>query len=151
MESETRPPFEASSNFTGPGLDGVWFKDLMLGLLGAAVGGVLGYVVFFLLVKQGLYAMILPGTLMGMGCAALSGRRSRLLGAACAVAAVVLGIYSEWQFAPFVADKSFMFFLRNLHRMIPLHLLMIVVGAVVAYWIGVGRTGGSWPRTRYSH
>jgi hypothetical protein len=35
--------------------------------------------------------------------------------------------------------------------MIPLHLLMIVVGAVVAYWIGVGRTGGSWPRTRYSH
>ena len=58
----------------------------------------------------------------------------------------MLGIVTEWRFAPFVADESFSFFVRHLNELKPLTLILIGVGAVLGFWFGVGRAGGVWRR-----
>ena len=42
-------------------------KQDCLVLLGAVIGGLLGYVVFFWLAHQGFYGLVVPGGLLGIG------------------------------------------------------------------------------------
>ena len=110
-----------------------------LGLLGAIGGGVLGYFAFFFLVGQDLYAMVLPGALVGLGCGLLSGGRSTALGVVCAVLAVWLGLFVEWRFAPFKADDSFAYFITHVNKLKTFTLIMIGIGGLLGYWLGQGR------------
>jgi hypothetical protein len=114
--------------------------SLLLGLIGAALGGTLGYFAFGWLARQGFYALALPGALLGAGCVLLSRRRSRGLAILCGVAALVLGIFSEWRFFPFVRDGSLEYFLSHLHRLKPLTLIMIVLGGALGFWFALGST-----------
>jgi hypothetical protein len=43
------------------------WKSEFLVLLGAAIGGALGYVLFFWIAGQGFYGLALPGGLLGLG------------------------------------------------------------------------------------
>jgi hypothetical protein len=108
----------------------------LLGFLGAAAGGALGYFAFFWIARQGFYALALPGLFLGLGCGSLSRGTSRALGIVCAVAAVILGLIVEWQFAPFKADGSLTFFLTHVGDLQPITLISIGVGALFAYWCG---------------
>src|SRR5690242_11668748 len=108
----------------------------LLGLIGGAIGGVLGYVLFSWVVDQGVYGLMIPGALLGLGCSLLSGHRSVMRGLICGVAAVVLGMYSEWRHWPFVADKSFPFLISHYHEKQPITLLMTVLGGVFGFWMG---------------
>lgn len=112
------------------------------GPVGLLAGGVLGYQAFFFLARQGFYAMILPGTMLGLGCGVLSGVRSLRLGIASGLSAVLLGIYTEWRFAPFVADDSFSYFIWHLGSLKPVTLVMIAVGGLCGFWLGQGRSAG---------
>ncbi len=60
-----------------------------LGLLGAIAGGAAGYLAFLALARLGLYALVLPGALVGIGCGMLSRGKSNLLGVVCGL----LGLY----------------------------------------------------------
>jgi hypothetical protein len=131
----TEPP-EASSNRAGP-LNGALV--LLRGVVGAVVGGAVGYFVFQWLARQGLYGMMIPGALLGLGAGLAARGRSITLGIVCAVAAVVLAAIAEWQMFPFVKDKSLSFFLAHLHQLRLSTLIMIGLGAVFAYWFGQGR------------
>ncbi len=109
------------------------------GIAGALMGGTLGYAAFFVLAGQGFYAMVLPGALLGLGCGLLSGIKSIPLGVVCAVIGLALGIYTEWRFAPFKIDDSLAFFIAHLFELNTVKLIMIAVGAVAAFWFGLGR------------
>jgi len=109
-----------------------------LGLIGAAIGGVVGFFAFRWILSQGLYALILPGALLGAGCGALARHPSRMRGVVCGLAGLVLGIDCEWKFFPFVADESYGYFLAHLHQLKPISMLMILAGAYMAYWMGRG-------------
>jgi hypothetical protein len=109
-------------------------KQIGMALLGAVVGGVLGYFTFFWLVHQGFYGMIVPGGFIGLG-AGLGRTRHAAVAVVCAIAAVGLGIFCEWRFAPFIADGSFGYFAQHLHELKPLTLIMIMAGAALAFWI----------------
>ena len=113
--------------------------NLLLGLVGALIGGLSGYCLFFWIARQGFYALILPGTCLGLGCGTLCRRPSQLGGILCGVSGLALGIWTEWQFAPFVKDESFSFFIAHLHELKPITLLMIALGGLFAYWFGRGR------------
>ena len=108
----------------------------VLGMVGAAVGGLVGYLLFFWITRQGFYGLMIPGALLGLGCGLLARHPSIPRGVACGAAAVVLGLYTEWKFRPFVADDSFAYLLTHPQQLQPVTLLMIGVGGLIAYWLG---------------
>ena len=114
----------------------------LLGVAGGIIGGGIGYFAFFFLTRQGLYAMVLPGALLGLGCGYLSGFKSTTLGILCGLVAVLLAIFIEWQFAPFVRDNSFTYFILHFYKLKPMTLVMIVIGGLFGFWFGKGREGG---------
>lgn len=122
--------------------------DMLLGMVGAIVGAVLGYFLVFVIAREGFYAIILPGVLLGLGCGALSGRKSVALGIICAVMGLAVGIYTQWRFAPFIKDKSFSFYLSHLLDVNRVFQLLILAGTALAFWFGLGREGGAWIRKR---
>lgn len=109
------------------------------GLLGAIVGGVVGYFVFTWLAHQGFYALVLPGALLGLGCASLMRVDSSLAGVLCALVAVPLSLFCEWCAFPFVADRSLGYFVTHMHELRAMTWIMVVLGAVFAFWLGKGR------------
>jgi len=108
----------------------------ILGLIGAAVGGVLGYYIFLWLIHQGFYGLMIPGALLGLGCSLLSEHQSQLRGVLCAVAGLVLGMYSEWHFEWFKPDDGFAYLATHIHQKGLVTLLMLALGAFFAYWLG---------------
>jgi hypothetical protein len=103
-------------------------------LLGGLVGGTVGYFLFFWIAGQGFYGLILPGGLLGLG-AGVSRATSRLLPAVCGILALLLGLLTEWRFAPFAADGSLGYFLSHIHQLKPLTLLLIGAGGLIGFWV----------------
>jgi hypothetical protein len=111
--------------------------DWVLGLIGAAIGAVAGYYVFVWGASYNLNAGVIPGALVGLGAGLLSGRQSRPRGIVCAVIALVVGTYTQWANFPFNADTSFLYFVTNFHKQVPLVLIMLGLGVYLGYrWGG---------------
>jgi len=113
-------------------------KTIALGLLGAAIGGGVGYFAFFWAARQGFYALVLPPALLGLTAGYFARCRSTPLAIVCAIAGLALGLYTEWQRAPFIADKSFPYFLIHVHQLKPFTLLMLVLGVFMCYRFALG-------------
>jgi hypothetical protein len=107
-----------------------------LGVIGGVVGGVSGFVLFFWIANQGLYALVLPGAAIGLGCGLLARHRSVARGIACAVGALGLGLYTEWKFRPFVVDDRFPYLVMHFYSLQPITLIMIGLGAALAFYLG---------------
>ena len=73
--------------------------DACLSLIGAAAGGAIGFFAFGWLLRQGYYAMVLPGAMVGIGCGLLSRRDSLVRGILCGLAGLALGLFCEWKHA----------------------------------------------------
>lgn len=110
------------------------FKDDVLVLIGATLGGLAGYFAFWWIYRQGFYGLVLPGGLLGFG-AGIFRPRSKVTPIICSAAALALGLFTEWHFFPFKQDKSLGFFLTHVHHNPPITLIMIAVGTVVGFWI----------------
>ena len=125
----------------------VWAgKDFLLGIVGGVCGGAVGWFVFSLIARQGYHALALPGALVGLGCGALSGRRSLCLGFACACAALALGAVVAWRVAPFADNSGLEYYLLHLDELPGKIILLILTGVAIAFWFGCGREGGAWLR-----
>ena len=116
--------------------------NVIRGLVGAALGGVTGYFLFGWILRQGLYAGIVPGALLGLGCGVFVQRRNVFLAVVCGIAALALGIFAEWKHLPFVRDGSLSFLIRHLP---PFKWLMLGLGGLAGFWFALG-TGSA----RYS-
>ncbi len=112
----------------------------LLGLVGAIVGGVLGFYTFAWLEDKGFYGLAIPGAFLGLGCGLLSQHNSIFRGILCGVAALGLSLFSEWKFHHFLVDNSFSFMVTHITDKSPVTLLMIGIGTVIAFW--VGKDGG---------
>jgi hypothetical protein len=118
-----------------------------LGLVGAMIGGALGFYIFLWLLKQGYYGLIVPGALLGLGCSLLAQHRSMARGVVCGVAALVLSQFADWYCT--ITDLGFFTFLKEGKTLTPVTMLMTGVATLVAFWIG-GDAGfaGMAPRPR---
>jgi len=130
---ESKPTFGDSS------LNVSRSKNIALGFLGGIVGGVLGHVAFLWILKQGYYALILPGACVGFVAGSLVKQPSLTLGWLCALVALSFGIFSEWRWSPFTDDPRLSFFLTHLHKLKPITWIMIILGAVFGFWFSFGR------------
>lgn len=113
-------------------------RTIALGIVGAAVGGVAGYFLFYWILRQGFYAILVPPVFLGLGAALLARRRSLILACICGVAGLGLAIFTEWSAAPFVADPSLGYFLTHLQDLPPVKLVMYLLGAIVSFRLGLG-------------
>lgn len=137
MAGETNPNASTTESLAAP-FD--WIA-LVRGLAGAIVGGVAGYYAFRWLGKNGMLAPMLPGVLVGLGAGWAARRRIVVLGVICGIAAIVLGVFSEWMRSPFAKDESFAFFVANITKLdnAMFKLGGMLLGAAAAFWFGQGR------------
>jgi hypothetical protein len=108
----------------------------LLGLLGAILGGVVGFYTFGWILGQGFYGPMIPGALLGGGCGLLARHSSRARGILCGVAALLLGLFAEWRYRPFSVDESLSYFLGHLTSLTLLTWIMIIAGALIGAWLG---------------
>jgi hypothetical protein len=108
----------------------------ILGVVGGAIGGAVGYYAFGWALRQGFYALLLPGGLLGLGCGLLARHPSIIRGVVCGVAGLALGLYAEWHFRPFADDTSLSYFLGHLSGLTGLTKLMAGLGGLIAFWLG---------------
>lgn len=111
------------------------------GILGAAIGGAIGWFAFGLLLNQGMYGLALPGATLGLGFALLAGRPLGFsAGLFCAVAAFLLMAFCEWQIGVSRENDSFIYLLTHLHQVDSSQTIMFLgLGTVFAFWFGCGR------------
>ena len=112
-------------------------KSWCLGIVGAALGGVLGWFAFGWLVSQGFYALALPGAAVGLGFGALARRPMIAGGIFCAIVALVLSLACEWRF--FANLLTLDEFLRDLPNETPMTWIFLGLGTVFGFWFGRGR------------
>ena len=121
--------------------------NVILPIVGGLIGATIGYYLFFWISRQGFYAMIAPGALMGLGCGLLARERSIARGLICGAAALIFGFYTEWKFAPFLANDSFSYMATHIQDLPRIKPVMMFVGAAIAFWLGKdGGYSGTIPR-----
>ena len=108
----------------------------LFGLVGALVGGGVGFVLFRWIAGQGFYAPFVVGGVAGLGCLLLARHVSIGRGVAVGILAVVMEVLAEWAVFPFARDNSLGFFLRNVPALPPIKLVLIGVGGLIAGWLG---------------
>jgi hypothetical protein len=113
-------------------------RAIALGLLGAVAGGCLGYFAFFWIARQGLYALLVPPALLGLGAGLCARGRSPVLAIICGIAGLGLALFTEWRFAPFIADANLSYFITHVHQLRPITMIMLAVGAVLSYRLALG-------------
>jgi len=109
-------------------------KNDVLALVAGTIGGVLGYFGFIWIARQGFYAIMLPGALVGFG-ASLFKSKSTVVCVLCGFLALDFGLFSEWRFAPFIRDGSLGYFLSHVHQLKPITLVMIAAGVLIGFWV----------------
>src|SRR4051794_4161849 len=100
----------------------------MLGVIGGIVGGIFGFVLFGWLIRQGFYAMVIPGASLGLGCSVLARHPSTPRGVVCAFAALILGLYTEWSFYSLPANDHFAYLVTHFYQLRTITLIMIALG-----------------------
>src|SRR5947209_15406729 len=91
-------------------------RQSFLALSGALAGGIAGYFLFFWLTSRGFYGLALPGGLLGLG-AGIVKNRSIYVAVICGLAAVALGLFTEWRYAPFITDGGLGYFLAHFYQL----------------------------------
>ncbi len=109
------------------------------GLLGAAIGAVAGWFVYFWLLDQGYDGLMIPGALVGFGFSTLAGRSGWYYGLVCGVIGLLLMLVCEWQSLLKFQNGPFVDFLMNIHQLNAPNKLMLAGGTLLAFWTGKGR------------
>jgi hypothetical protein len=76
---------------------------------------------------------------LGFGAGLCARRRSVSLAVVCGIAGLALGLFTEWRFAPFVANDSLAYFITHIHTLRPITMIMLGLGAFFSYVLALGR------------
>jgi hypothetical protein len=106
----------------------------LLGLVGAALGGVAGYFLYRWIASMNLYGGMIPGAFLGLGCGLLARHPSYARGVVCGIAGLALGLFADWTTTN--TDESFWEYVQDFKSVNRVLQLMILFGAVIAFWIG---------------
>jgi hypothetical protein len=108
-------------------------------------GGLVGHFLFIWMARQGFYALLLPGALVGIGAGMVLKERSVALMVICGVMGLAFGTFSEWRLRP---DITFGYFVRHLPDLLPLTKLMLALSAICGAYFARGRSPLQPPAAR---
>lgn len=111
-----------------------WF----IAFAGGIIGGCLGFWACRWGTGFGIYALVVPGWLLGYG-VSFARICSAPLSIAAGVAATAAGLVTDWMLFPFKADRSLGFYLAHLADVNPVSLALIAVGGIMAFWVNFRR------------
>lgn len=110
-------------------------QNAILVLLGAVLGGFVGYAVFVWLAFQfGAYGFAIPGVVVGLGVSLKQGAPS-WTAVVSGLVGLGAGLLGTWKAAPFRADGSLGYFLANLHQLPLYQQILLALGTAVAFWL----------------
>lgn len=114
-------------------------KTILLGSVGAVLGAVLGWAIFYGLTRVGLYALVAPGAMAGI----VAGRCTRQYSVPVGIISLFVGavatVLSEWHHAPWIADDSLVYFVTHLHKLSLPTMILGGLGIAVAFLSGRGQ------------
>ncbi|HUE73996.1 MAG TPA: hypothetical protein VMP01_24160 [Pirellulaceae bacterium] len=113
--------------------------SLPLAVVGTVAGAALGVLAFWGLYANGLYSIMLPGALAGLGGGYPLRRKSIGMGVLAAIVGLVAMLLTEWRFFPGKHGQTLGGFLLHLPDAGRITLIMLVLGVLFAYWFGTGR------------
>jgi uncharacterized membrane protein YeaQ/YmgE (transglycosylase-associated protein family) len=124
-------PFQSPSPTEG--LDPI---VLVKGIVGAAIGAAIGYFAFVKLSSINLYAFMLPGALIGLGCGFMAKKNSNLLSGFCFLLAIVVSVLGEWNTLWFSEDESLGYFVQHIHESRGgFALFAVILNGVIGAWL----------------
>ena len=104
----------------------------ILALVGAAIGGTLGFFATAWVLQNGYYTVLLPAAFAGLG--TLLGRVKGIsIPLALAAAAFCFTYFTQWRY--FKPHYSFSEFIQEIQLLRPLTHVMAVVGGLIAFWV----------------
>ena|SRR5271165_5624980 len=106
----------------------------LLGLVGAALGGVLGFYTYRWILGHGFVGGMIPGAFLGLGCSLLARHPSLGRGVVCGIAGLALGFFTDWYTND--TTDTFWMYLQNAKSINQVVLLTIVIGTFIAFWLG---------------
>lgn len=106
-----------------------------LAVVGAILGGALGFFATGWLARQGLYSVLLPGAFIGLGTLLGRGYRGAALPFLLGPLGGVAVYLAEWHYFPFIKDGSLPYFLKNLASLKPITHLLAGFGGLIAFWV----------------
>jgi len=109
-------------------------SNCALVMVGALAGGGVGFLAARWGATRGLDATVLAGGLIGLGAGA-GQSRSVVCPVICGIAALALGMFTEWSNFPFVKDPSFAYFVAHFTDVRPLAIIAILIGAFIGFWV----------------
>ncbi|MFK7766787.1 MAG: hypothetical protein AB8B55_06160 [Mariniblastus sp.] len=113
-------------------------KNLILGLVGAAIGGVLAYFLTDYARQQGLIALVLPGAGVGLGFGLAARHRHFSFAVIGGVLAVIAGLFTHWK-AFYKEGVTLVEYFDQLGQETPLIWLMLACGVWLGYSWSYGR------------
>ena len=110
-------------------------KNVLLALAGALFGAAAGIGVFSWLVHNfAAYGFAIPGVATGLG-ASVRAELPKAAAVTSGIIGLLAGVFATWKEAPFVANGSFGYFLTHLHDLPSYQMLLLALGAVIAFWL----------------
>jgi len=109
------------------------------GIIGAILGAVIGYFAYFKLLDFGYDGLMVSGLLIGLGFSLFSKRTFWSAGIFCAVLALIVMLYCEWQSLENFHDKDLATFVKAIPDLNSWSKIMLGVGALMAFWLGRGK------------
>ena len=108
-------------------------------LLGTLLGGVVGVIGHWAMLRSGSHMAGVAGIGVALGVSAMAHTPSFAWGLGTAVLALLLSLVTDWWFRPFVADASFGYYLAHVGDLGSTALASLVAAAVLGFWFGRGR------------
>ncbi len=114
-------------------------------LLGAAVGGAIGYGAFLLVEAQEVRALAIVGACLALGAGLAAPCRRLMWGVVIGILAVVVTMFVEWHHYPFRSDESLAYFVTHIASLSNKSKLTYALVGAAGLWFGMGRNrrGGS--------
>lgn len=125
---------------------------LVRGIFGGIAGGLLGGLACKLLAGQGLYAVAIPGGLVGIGFLLAARHRHIVFGFVSGLLGLLAGLLTQWQV--YSNEPSFFNLVIDLKDYHSATWIMIGLGTIMAFVIGLGspsNASGVRPPSQHSN